>query len=214
MQSFSIFKNLILILFIGNLIIPVNMFGYYFGQSKSEVQELQKKYQGHTNYITKRSPAPEPSSSQSSQQNAFIAYNSNTDSHNTANTAVDLHTQVSQPQALQPACGACKCSCQTENFGLWFIDFVVITYIAIEFIRRIILAIRSAIGKKKTKEEEADHIKSQQMIAQMNTMMANYFANAPTSAATAPMFQPTNQNPPLPFQELRNQSQPVTLKPF
>ena len=200
----------IIILF-WNLFAPVKMFGYYYGQSKSEVQQLKKKYPGHENHITKRSPAPEPSSSQTSQQNAFIAYNSNTDSHDTSNTAVDLHPQSSKPTTQQPTC---KCSCQSENFGLWFIDFVVITYISVEFIRRIILAIRAALGKKKTKDEEADHAKSQQMLAQMNTMMANFFAQVPTAAATAPVFPTTNQNAAIPFQELISKSQPITLKPY
>ena len=208
MQSSATFKIIFFLILYWSFFVPVKMFGYYYGQCNSEVQQLKKRYPGHENQITKRSPAPEPSSSQTSQQNAFIAYNSNTDSHNTANTAIDVHPQPSKPQ--QPTC---KCSCQSENFGLWFIDFVVITYISIEFLRRIILAIRSALGKKKSKDEEADHAKSQQMLAQMNTMMSNFFASAPSAAASAPVFPTTNQNA-LPFQELMNKSQPITLKPY
>ena len=214
MQSLLFFKILFILFIAWNLIAPINTFGYYYGQSNSEVQELKKKYPGHLNSITKRSPLPEPSSSQTSQQNAFIAYNSNTDSHDTSNTAVDLHPQVSKPRPQQPSCGTCNCECQSENFGLWFIDFVVITYISIEFLRRIILAIRSAMGKKKSKEEEADHIKSQQMLTQMNNMMATFFASAPTTAATAPIYPPTNQNQAIPFQDLMNKSQPITIKPY
>ena len=214
MQISTLFRIMFFLISIGNLLAPVKTFGYYFGQSNSEVQELKKKYPGQENHITKRSPVPEPSSSQTSQQNAFIAYNSNTDSHDTSSTAVDLHPQVSKSQTIQPACGACKCTCQSENFGLWFIDFVVITYISIEFLRRIILAIKSALGKKKSKEEEADHLKSQQMLANMNTMMANFFAQVPSAAATAPAFPTTNQNAAIPFQELISKSQPITLKPY
>ena len=91
---------------------------------------------------------------------------------------------------------------------------MVITYISIEFTRRIILAIRAALGKKKSDKEEADHAKSQQMLAQMNSMMANFFAHAPTAAATAPAYPTTNQNAAIPFQELMNKSQPITLKPY
>ena len=211
MQVSTAFKLIFILTIFWSLMMPVRMFGYYYGQSKSEVQQLKKKYPGHENLITKRSPEPEPSSSQTSQQNAFIAYNSNTDSHDTSNTAVDLHPQVSKPMTQQPTC---KCSCQSENFGLWFIDFVVITYISIEFTRRIILAIRAALGKKKSDKEEADHAKSQQMLAQMNSMMANFFAHAPAAAATAPAYPTTNQNAAIPFQELMNKSQPITLKPY
>ena len=213
MQISTLFRIMFFLISIGNLLAPVKTFGYYFGQSNSEVQELKKKYPGQENHITKRSPVPEPSSSQTSQQNAFIAYNSNTDSHDTSNTAVDLHPQVSKPRPQQPSCGTCNCTCQSEKAIIWFIDFVVITYIAIEFLRRIILAIRSAMGKKKSKEEEADHIKSQQMLNQMNNMMATFFANAP-SAATAPIYPATNQNQAIPFQDLMNKSQPITLKPY
>ena len=209
MRFSTAFKIMFMLTLLWNLLVPVRMFGYYYGQSKSEVQQLNKKYPGHQNQITKRSPAPEPNSSQSSQQNAFIAYNSNTDSHD--NTAVDIHPQLPKPTTQQPTC---KCSCQSENFGLWFIDFVVITYISIEFTRRIILAIRAALGKKKSDKEEADHAKSQQMLAQMNSMMANFFAHAPTAAATAPAYPTTNQNAAIPFQELMNKSQAITLKPY
>ena len=88
------------------------------------------------------------------------------------------------------------------------------TYICIEFTRRIILAIRAALGKKKSDKEEADQAKSQQMLAQMNSMMANFFAHVPAAAATAPVYPTTNQNAAIPFQEMMNKSQPITLKPY
>ena len=126
--------------------------------------------------------------------------------NNAPSTEVKNHYQQSQ-------CTPCNCSCSSEQPILWFLDFLLLVYITVEFSRRIALAICYAFGKNKKKDEEADLKKSQAMLNQMNQLMATFSANRTKAAASAPMIhQPANHSPSISYTELVNQ--PLTLKQF